>query len=426
VKSKKPKKDWAAQLQQWAAPFLRALAHPAQRRWAPVYLTGLLGPGERKSAMALAEQVAPEDGWQVHHFVSGSPWPTEQLEGVLAQKAQELVGGAGSHLIVDDTALVKQGRCSVGVAPQYCGELGKKANCQCLVSLTLARNEVPVPVALRLYLPEAWCQDPVRRQKCGVPDRVAYRPKWQMAIEEIDRLKAAGVRFGDVLADVGYGAGADFRHALEQRHLRYAVGILPTQKVYPAGVRLEPPRAGANGRPRKHPQPTADSVSAEQRIQAVGPRRWRQLSWRVGSQGKLQAEFLALRVRLADGPEVAQGRHLPSPKRYWLVAERRKNGEIRYYVSNLPSRATLLRLARQIKGRWVCEQAHEQLKQELGLDHFEGRSWTGLHHHLVLTLIAFAFLQHSRLAGKKSRSGMGLRLSPARLTQLGQEIVVSH
>jgi SRSO17 transposase len=203
LKSEEQEKDWSAQLPPWAAPFLAALAHRAQRRWAPVYLAGLLGPGQRKSATALAEQVAPEDSWQIHHFVATSPWPTEPLEGVLAQKAQQLVGGPGSHLIVDDTALVKQGRRSVGVAHQYCGELGKKANCQCLVSLTLARNEVPVPVALRLYLPQAWCQDPDRRQKCGVPNEVAYRPKWQMAVEEIDRLSKAGVRFGDVLADVG-------------------------------------------------------------------------------------------------------------------------------------------------------------------------------------------------------------------------------
>lgn len=167
--------------------------------------------------------------------------------------ANWLVGGPDAMLIIDDTVLVKQGQSSVGVARQYCGELGKRANCQTLVSLTLAQAEVPVPIALRLYLPKAWADDPDRCQKSGVPEGVGFRTKDEIALAELDRVRAAGARFGCVLADARYGMGADFRRALNKRGLRYAAGILPTQKVYPADVALHMPPPRHTGRPRKHP-----------------------------------------------------------------------------------------------------------------------------------------------------------------------------
>src|SRR5919112_1731032 len=274
----------------WLEPFLAALGHRKRRTWAPLYL-------------------------------------------------RRLLGGPEAALMIDDTALPKKGTLSVGVARQYCGQLGKRANCQALVSLTLAGREVPVPVGLRLFLPEEWSRDPERCAAAGVPeDEVLARAKGAIALAELDRLIAAGVRFGVVLADAGYGASAAFRHGLSERGLTWAVGIPRNQKVYDVDVELIPP----TGRKRK------------------------------------------------------------------------------YDLSNLPPRTSLRALAAAIKARWVCEQGHQQLKQELGLGHFEGRSWTGLHRHALMTCMAFAYLQHRRLAGQRpARSGKnaGLYSGTATITQ---------
>src|SRR3712207_4090806 len=182
----------------------------------------------------MAARVAPDDTQQLHHFVSTSPWATAPLEDELVKAADRLVGGPDAVLVVDDTALVKQGRHSVGVKRQYCGQLGKRANCQALVSLTLARAEVPVCVGLRLFLPQAWAEDAARRTRAGVPETILGRPKWQIALDELDRIRAAGARFGCVLTDAEYGKAAEFRHGLSDRGLTWAVGMLPNQKVYPA------------------------------------------------------------------------------------------------------------------------------------------------------------------------------------------------
>src|SRR3954451_21888581 len=229
---------WEGELERWLAPFLARLGRKEQRRWAPFYLKGLILPGERKSIEPMAARVAPGDLQQLHHFVSTSPWATAPLEEELVHAADRLVGGPEAVLVIDDTALVKQGRHSVGVKRQYCGQLGKKANCQSLVSLTLARSEVPVGVGPRLFLPEDWSADAARRTAAGVPEAVAYRPKWRNALDEIDRVLAAGARFGAVLADAEYGKAGEFRAGLAGRRLPYAVGILPAPKGYPAEVTL--------------------------------------------------------------------------------------------------------------------------------------------------------------------------------------------
>lgn len=392
---------WEAELERWLEPFLGRLRRREQRRWAAVYLTGLLLPGERKSVEPMAARVAPGDLQQLHHFVSTSPWATAPIEDELAKAADRLVGGPAAVLVVDDTALVKQGRHSVGVKRQYCGQLGKRANCQSLVSLALARAEVPVGVGLRLFLPEDWCGDAGRRAAVGVPQAVAYRPKWKIALDEVDRVLASGARFGCVLADAEYGKAAEFRHGLAEWRLAYAVGIPPVQQVYPADVTLAFPERKPTGRPRKHPVPSAPSVASAELLEAR-PGAFRAVSWRTGTKGPLRAEFAALRVRVADGPVAARGRHLPGGEA-WLVGEHRATGERKYYLTNLPADATLETLAALIKARWVCEQMHQQLKGELGLGHFEGRSWRGLHHHALLCQLAFAFLQHLRLGGEKRR-----------------------
>jgi SRSO17 transposase len=275
---------------------------------------------------------------------------------------------------------------------------------------------VPVCVGLRLFLPEDWCGDAARRAAAGVPEAVGYRPKWRIALDEIDRVLAAGGRFGCVLADAEYGKAAEFRQALSERNLPWAVGILPTQKVYPADVTLSYPARKPTGRPRKHPVPSAASVGAAELLEAR-PELFRSISWRIGTKGPLQARFAALRVRVADGPVVARAQHLPGEEA-WLVGEHRATGERKYHLTNHPADAPLEVLAALIKARWICEQMHQQLKEELGLDHFEGRSWRGLHHHVLLCQLAFAFLQHLRLGGKKrrypARARAATRAEPAR------------
>src|SRR5215217_5542381 len=398
--------DWAHTLEAWLEPFLVRLGHPARRCMCPLYVAGLIGPGERKSLQPIAARLAPADYDQLHHFITVGPWDDGPLEAELLAQADRLAGGPDAILVIDDTALPKKGQLSVGVAPQYASALGKNANCQTLVSLTLAQNEVPVPVALRLFLPETWTGDPERLQRAGVPeaDR-APRSKPEIALAELDRIRAAGVRFGSVLADAGYGISAAFRQALTERGLAWAVGIPRIQKVFPTEVEMVPPPPAR----RRSSQPLIPANEALAAEVILKDQRWQTITWRQGTKGALKATFTARRVRVADGPAVRMhgrnNQHMPGEE-VWLVGERRSSGERKYYLSNLPADTLLKRLAATIKARWVCEQAHQQMKEELGLDHFEGRSWTGLHRHALMTLIAFAFLQHQRLAvagrGKKS------------------------
>jgi SRSO17 transposase len=390
-------------LDSWLEPFLAALGHKKRRLWAPLYLRGLLGPSERKSLQPMAACLGLSGHDQLQHFIASPAWDDAALWRVLAGQADRLVGGAKSALVIDDTALPKKGTLSVGVERQYCGQLGKRANCQALVSLTLAGREVPVPVGLRLFLPEKWVGDPERCAAAGVPEaEVVARSKGEIALAELDRLLAARVRFGMVLADAGYGASAAFRAGLSERGLTWAVGILPNQKVYGADVRLVPP----GGRKRR-PVPDQEPRDTEAVLAGLP---WRRVTWRHGTKGPLAARFAATRIRVGDGAVWANNRHLPGDE-VWLVGEWRSSGERKYYLSNLPPRTSLRTLAAAIKARWVCEQAHQQLKQELGLGHFEGRSWTGLHRHALMTCIAFAWLQHLRLAGQRS-AGSGKNAGP--------------
>jgi SRSO17 transposase len=398
--------DWNDELLRWLEPFLDRLGHKARRRMCRLYVAGLIGPGDRKSVGPMAERLAPGDYDQLHHFIADGLWEEAPLERELAIKADRRVGGADAVLVIDDTALPKKGTHSVGVAPQYASALGKTANCQTLVSLTLARREVPVMVGMRLFLPESWTSNDPRLDRAGVPaERRAARTKPEIALAELDRVIAAGVRFGAVIADAGYGVSAPFRQASSARGLAWAVGIPRHQKVYPREVELVFPVAG-RGRPRKRHMPNVLSVTAEDMLAQA---KWRTLGWRKGTKGPLKARFAAVRVRVADGETQRIGakgaQHMPGDE-VWLVGERRASGEQKYHLANLSADAKLKALAAAVKARWVCEQAHQQLKEELGLDHFEGRSWRGLHRHALMTMVAYAFLQHRRLAvasgGKKN------------------------
>jgi SRSO17 transposase len=407
---------WEADLERWLTPFLAHLSHRARRSMCPLYVAGLIGPGDRKSVQPMAERLGLGSYDRLHHFVSSEAWDAAPLEAELLVRADAMVGGPDAYLVIDDTALPKKGTRSVGVAPQYASALGKNANCQTLVSLTLARDEVPVPLSLRLFLPETWTGDSERLKRAGVPEAErAPCSKPEIALAELDRIRAAGVRFGPVLADAGYGISASFRQALSARGLIWAVGIPRIQKVFPAEVEMiSPPPAR-----RRSSQPLIPANEATAAEAMLERQRWRVISWRQGTKGALKAAFAARRVRVADGPAVRlhgrNNQHMPGEE-VWLVGERRSSGERKYYLSNLPDSMPLKRLAATIKARWVCEQAHQQLKEELGLDHFEGRSWTGLHRHALMTLIAFAFLQHQRLAaaGREKKPRPAASAEPAR------------
>src|SRR5947208_411252 len=289
--------DWNEELGCFLKPFLDRLGHKARRRMCPLYVAGLIGPGDRKSVQPMAERLAPGDYDQLHHFVSAGVWNAAPLEPEVVIQADRLVGGSEA-----------------------------------------------------------------------------------------------------VLADAGYGPSAPFRQGLTARKLAWAVGIPRHLKVYPVGVRLIWPVTKVRGRPRKRHVPDTLSIAAEDMLANA---KWKNVSWRSGTKGRLKARFTAVRVRTADGPPQRiwdKGQqHLPGDEA-WLIGEHRLSGEKKYYLANLPAGANLRTLAATIKARWICEQAHQQLKEELGLDHFEGRSWRGLHRHALMTMIAYAFLQHRRLS----------------------------
>jgi SRSO17 transposase len=404
--------DWKEELGHFLKPFLARLGHKARRQMCPLYVSGLIGPGDRKSIQPMAERLALGEYDQLHHFIAAGVWDAAPMETELLVQADRLVGGRDAVLVVDDTAIPKKGTHSVGVAPQYCSALGKTANCQTLVSLTLARGEVPVMLALRLFLPESWTSKRARLERAGVPTEYrTARTKLEMALAEIDRIIATGVRFGCVLADAGYGMSAPFRQGLTARKLAWAVGIPRHLKMYPADVQMIRP-VTPRGRPRR-PIPDTLSVAAQDMLATA---KWQNISWRTGTKGKLKARFAAVRVRVADGsPQRIKNKtyqHVPG-EQAWLIGEHRASGEKKYYLANLPANTDLRTLAATIKARWVCEQAHQQLKEELGLDHFEGRSWQGLHRHALMTMIAYAFLQYRRLASARRKKKNQRTAAPA-------------
>ena len=275
--------SWKSDLERWLAPFIGALRHKTRARMCPVYVAGLIGAGDRKSMQPMAARDGDVGYDQLHHFIASSVWDAAPLEKALLHEADGMVGGSDSWLIIDDTALPKKGAHSVGVAPQYASSLGKTANCQSLVSLTLASREVPVMVGLRLFLPESWTSNPQRMMQARVPeDRQVALSKPEIAIEEIDRVIASGVRFGCVLADSGYGSSGPFRQALSARGLLWAVGLSRRQNVYPADVALAFPVA-KSGKPRKYHIPEQPPVSAEA---ALADANWQKVSWRRGTKGQ--------------------------------------------------------------------------------------------------------------------------------------------
>jgi SRSO17 transposase len=335
----------------------------------------------------------------LHHFVAEAAWDDAALLAAVRAYALPamLEHGPVRAWIMDDTGLPKKGKLSVGVARQYCGQLGKRENCQVAVTLSVANEHASLPVAYRLYLPEAWADDPARRALAGVPEEVGFATKPAIALDQIRRALADGVPPGVVVTDAGYGSDTDFRDGITDLGLPYVAAVLGTTGLWPPGAGPLPaaPWSG-RGRPPKrlrrdaHHQPLA----AERLAAALPAGAWRSVTWREGTAGPLTSRFAAVRVRPAHDDF-----RLSEPRaEEWFLAEwpEGEDEPTRYWLSTLPEATTLEELVATAKLRWRVERDFEELKQELGLGHFEGRGWRGFHHHASLCIAAYAFLVAER------------------------------
>ena len=405
-------------LRDYAALFADDFPQAKPARWASVYLQGLLLDGERKSIEPLSRRITlprgltskdPEQALQ--QFVNQSPWDEQKvLRRYRAHLAPTFAHPQGIFLI-DDVSFPKQGQHSVGVQRQYCGALGKKANCQVAVSVHYVSPRGHYPLDLRLYLPQSWLTDEARLDKAEVP-KGQRRPlsKPQIALELLDRVRGEGLPGWAVVADAGYGVSGDFRQGLADRGLTYVVGVTGDLVVFTERPQWLEPTTSGRGRPATRPHLAPGSpppVALRELAQRV---RLRRVSWREGAKGKLSGRFAWLRVWPGQGwQEGACAGAGP----LWLLIEEQADGKLKFAFSNLPPDTSCLKAVRLWKSRWPVEQGYQQLKEELGLDHFEGRSWRGFHHHATMVMLAYGFLllerhreqEHPVTPGKKGVNG---------------------
>ena len=361
------------------------------------YLTGLLLDGERKSVQPMAARLVSDAAesdalrQRLQDCVSLSPWSDAEMLRRLALTFDHEMPGIKAF-VTDDTGFAKKGKYSVGVARQYSGTLGRTDNCQVAVSLHLAGAKGSGCIAMRLYLPEEeWGSDKKRRAAAGVPEDVPFRRKWEIALEQLDAALAAGIRRHIMLADAGYGDSTEFRTGIEERGLSYVVGVSGVPTIWRPGVTPVVPNTPTVGRPPTRPKAKQSPVSLSAFARDLNATQFRTVSWRDGSKGRLRGRFYAARVYSAE-------RHTkkirPALKPIWLMVE--DTGEekrpFKFYFSNLPESTSLRRLATLIKLRWRVERDYQELKSEIGLDHFEGRTWRGFHHHATLCAVAHGFL----------------------------------
>ena len=368
------------------------------------YCTGLLLPGERKSVEPMAAKLdplhVPATHQSLHHFVAKAPWSDA---AVLAAVREQVLPALTRHgpitaWILDDTGFPKKGTHSVGVARQYCGQLGKQDNCQVAVSLSLANDGSSLPVAFDLHVPEEWADDPVRRAKAGIPKTLPFRTKPQIALEQIRQALADGLPPGVVLGDAAYGVDTDFRTALTALSLSYVLGVQSTLGVWPPGCGPLPPKpwSGKGRRPTLQRRDDAHQpVSAKDLAFTLPASAWQTVSWREGSQGgELSGRFAAVRVRPSHRDCWRSEPHAEE----WLLIEWPDGDKEpgKYWLSTLPATTALVDLVHMAKLRWRIERDYQDLKQELGLDHYEGRGWRGFHHHATLCIAAYGFLVRER------------------------------
>jgi len=356
------------------------------------YCVGLVLPCERKSVEPMAAVTAPERVSAQHqsllHFVNQAPWSDDR---VLAKVREMVVPAIERHgpieaWIIDDTGLPKKGHHSVGVSHQYCGQLGKQANCQVAVSLSIANHAASLPVAYQLYLPKGWAEDQSRRHKAGVPEEVSFKTKPQIALEHIRWACKMGLPGDLVLLDAGYGHDAKLRTGITELGKVYAAGIQPQTLVWAPGTRH-------SGAPKKGRRDAPDAVSVKNVALGLHSKAWRTIAWREGTNTQLSSRFARLRVHVASKHE-----RPAKQAKEWLLIEwpEGEDEPTKYWLSTLPRNIPFRDLVDAAKLRWRVERDYQELKQEVGLGHYEGRGWRGFHHHATLCIAAYGFLISER------------------------------
>jgi SRSO17 transposase len=383
------------------------------------YCTGLMMPLERKSVEPMAAGIDPGHAsarhQALHHFVAKADWSEESLlQGVAAWVVPKM-NLEEAAWIIDDTGMPKKGEHSVGVARQYCGQLGKQDNCQVAVSISLATEQASLPMAYRLYLPKEWAEDKGRRRKAGVPNEISFATKTEIALEQLEALLGRGYPKCCVLADAAYGVDTAFRQRLSELGLQYMVGVTSVLVVWPPGITpLPPKRYSGNGRPPLMPRRTRSRqpVNVKRLAMSLPPSAYQTISWREGTNASLSGRFAAVRVRHAGGNS---GRARLRPQQWLLIEWPAADAEpLKYYLSTLPAETSLNDLVAIAHRRWRIERDYQDLKQEFGLDHYEGRGWRGFHHHAALSIAAYGFLVSEHLAtGGSSKKNFALRQIPA-------------
>src|SRR5215204_6830149 len=396
--------DWQERFAAYVDALAEVIGHADRAEPLRDYCRGLLLPGERKSVEPIAAVTAPARVSAKHqsllHFVANAPWSNERVLGRIQELTLPAIERAGpiEAWIIDDTGFPKKGRHSVGVARQYCGQLGKQDNCQVAVTLSLANRTASLPVAYRLYLPQEWADDRDRRQTAGVPEEITFQTKPEIALDQIRAAAEAGLPRGVVLMDAGYGSDTQLRTDVTALGLSYMAGILSNTSVWAQGIAPLPPKPwSGRGRPPKlmrrdgEHQPTSVKALAL----ALGPEAWTEISWREGVADRLTSRFARVRVRAAHR-DYWLGE--PRPEE-WLLIEwpEGEKEPTKYWFSTLPEEIGFERLVELAKLRWRIERDYQELKQELGLGHYEGRGWRGFHHHATLCMAAYGFLVAERV-----------------------------
>lgn len=375
------------------------VGHADRREPLAAYCTGLLLPGERKSVEPMAARLAPGEvgakHQSLHHFVAKAPWDEARLlaamrDYVLPKMEKQAPIRAW---IVDDTGIPKKGKHSVGVTRQYCGEIGKQDNCQVSVTLSVASDHASLPIAFRLYLPEPWANDEARRRQAGIPEDVTFQTKPQIALDQIRQAIADDVPKGVVLADAGYGNDTAFRSGLTELGLTYVVGVQGSTAVWAPGTEplLAKSWSGVGRRPKLlRRNDTVKPVKLSELARSLPAKVWQTVHWREGTKGALASRFAALRVRPSHRD---YWRAEPWPQE-WLLIEwpEGEKEPAKYWLSTLPAGTKITTLVGTAKLRWRIERDFQDLKQEIGLDHYEGRGWRGFHHHAALSIAAYGFL----------------------------------
>lgn len=375
-----------------------------RRQHAEEYVRGLLMDGERKSIEPMADRLPDGNVQALQQFVNQSPWPSDQVRASLARKVEaEFVPEA--YWLIDEVSFPKQGKHSVGVARQYCGALGKTANCQVSVTLDLGTEEASTPLDWALYLPKQWIEDPVRREKAAIPEPITFRTKPELALDLIDNVRRWGLKDHLVLADSAYGDTYEFRQGLRERKLDYVVqvsGELTAWTEDPQPPHPPMKRGGKTPRKRFYANDFPPARSLCQIAQDLPSTSWRTVTWREGTKGPLTSRFARVIVWMANG--LVQGKRMQQePEELLIEWPEGDKAPWKYWLSSLPPQRTSFRgLVRKAKGRFRVEQDYEEMKGELGLDHFEGRSWQGWHHHVTLVTLAYAFLTLERSGNKKN------------------------